>query len=196
MSKTICKRYWTKDEEEKLARLAETKLDSEIARILKRSKSSVKGKRLRMGIQCFVEQREVLFACEIAKLVGEEATSIYKTWVLKGLELKPAGPYRVISEQKLVDFMEKHPELWKASNCDYYFFCRYGWFKDRFEKEKAGAEKYNHYKNIKKWTDRDISRFKMMKRRGMNHVEIANELGRTRRAIDHISKRINDGEIL
>ena len=149
-----------------------------------------------MGIQCFVEQREVIFGSEIAELVGEESASIYKTWVLKGLNLKKVGPYRAISEQQLIDFMVEHPEMWKASKCDYYFFSRYKWFVDRLKNEKSGNEKYNHYKNIRKWTDRDISRFKMMKRRGMSHIEIAKELGRTQRSIDHISKRIKDGEIL
>ena len=100
-----CRKYWTKEEEEKLAVLAETKLDADIARIMKRSKSSVKGKRIRMGIQCFVEQREVIFGSEIAELVGEESASIYKTWVLKGLNLKKVGPYRAISEQQLKEVL-------------------------------------------------------------------------------------------
>lgn len=190
------KRYWTKEEENQLIKLAETKLDSEIAKIMKRTKSSIKGKRLRMEIPCFVEQRDILMGSEIAELVGEHTTSIYKTWVMKGLHLKAKGPYKTVSEKQFIKFMKEHPELWKASKCDYYYFCRFQWFKDRLEQEKAGNEKYNHYKNIRKWTEKDISRMKMLKRRGMTHLEIAKEMGRTRRAIDHVNKRIKDGEIV
>lgn len=190
------KRCWTKEEEELLVKLAETKLDSEIAKIMKRTKSSIKAKRLRMGIPCFVEQRDILMGSEIAELVGEHSASIYKTWVLKGLHFKSKGPYKTVSEQQFIKFMKEHPELWKASKCDYYFFCRYQWFKDRLEREKTGNEKYNHYKNIKRWTEKDISRMKMLKRKGLTHKEIAKEMGRTRRAIDHVNKRIRDGKIV
>ena len=91
----------------------------------------------------------------------------------------------------MLDFMQEHPELWKASDCDYYFFCRYKWFTDRLESEKAGTDNISHYRNRKAWTELDISRFKMLKSRGLTHNEIAAELGRTRRAIDHMNMRLN-----
>lgn len=182
---------WTKEEEEYLAKHSESKSDGEIAKILKRSRSSVKGKRIRMGILSFTDQTDKINAVQIGELVGEHQTSITTTWVKKGLVLKPAGSFKVTSEDQLVKFMKEHPELWKASKCEYYFFSRYKWFKDRLEREKAGTETYNRYKDYRHWTDLEISRVKMLKKRGLTHREIAMEVGRSRQAIDHLSMKLN-----
>ena len=181
---------WTKEEEEYLRKQSESKTDSEIAKILKRSRSSVKAKRLRMGIPSFTDQTDKINAVQIGELVGEHKTSITTTWVKKGLVLKPAGSFKVTSEDQLVKFMKEHPDLWKASRCDRYFFGRYQFFTDRLEREKAGTETYNRYKNYRHWTDWEISRVKMLKRRGLSDKEIAKELGRTSQAIYHLNRRL------
>ena len=97
---------------------------------------------------------------DIASLVGIDKNNIYKTWVKKGFRLQTIGRNKVASEEILVKFMQEHPELWKASKCDYYFFCRHKWFKDRLQREKAGIEKYDHYKDLRRWSDVEISRVK------------------------------------
>ena len=182
-------RKWTPEEEEKLRVLSEKFTKRDIAKRLKRSVASVSTKRKNMGIPCFVEQTELLTGVVISELVGAHSTSIYKTWVNNGLELKKIGGYKVTDEKTLVKFMQERPDLWKASECDYYFFCRYKWFTDRLERERAGIDKGNRYTNTRRWTETEISRAKMLKRRGLSHRQIGAELGRTKQAIDHLSMK-------
>lgn len=185
------KRKWTPEEEQRLIKLCEKHSQSTIARKMKRSVSSIKGKRIQMNIDCFSDQMDKLMVSEIAEITGVQMNSITRTWIKYGFPIKREGCFAVVSEKELVDFMQEHPELWKASDCDYYFFCRYKWFTDRLEREKAGTDNISHYRNRKAWTDLDISRFKMLKSRGLTHNEIATELGRTKRAIDHMNMRLN-----
>ncbi len=181
------RRRWTKEEEEMLIKYSDKMTESGLAKKLNRPTSSIRSKRKRMGIPCFVECSEKLTGIVVAELVGVHRSSIYKTWESKGLKMKMVGAFKVADEKELLRFMKEHPELWKASKCDYYFFCRYKWFKDRLEREKAGIEKYEKNKDVRYWTPTEISRAKMLKRRGFSHREIGAELGRTKQAIDHMS---------
>lgn len=191
MKRKSKKKKWTPEEERKLIRLSETKTQSDIAKILKRSVSSVKYKRISMGIDCFANQTDLLNITQISELTGIQKGSISKTWRKYGLKLKKEGCFSVISEDELIDFMKSHTELWKASDCDYYFFYRFDWFIERLEKEKSGIYELSHYRNRKSWTELDISRFNMLKSRGLTHNQIATELGRTKNAVDHMNMRLN-----
>ena len=185
------KKYWTPEEEQRLIKLSEKHSQSTIARKMKRSVASVKAKRINMNIDCFQDQTDKLTATDISKIVGVQVNSITRTWIKYGFPIKREGCFAVASEKELIDFMQKHPELWKASDCDYYFFYRFDWFIERLEKEKSGIDELSHYRNRKSWTELDISRFNMLKRRGLTHNQIATELGRTKNAIDHMSMRLN-----
>lgn len=189
--KTTAHRPWTKEEEQKLIELSEFKTQSGIAKELGRSVQSIKCKRQRMGVDCYINQTDRLTMSEVARLVGADLASIAKTWRKYGLRLRRNGPLMTISEECLVRFMQNNPKLWKASKCDYYFFCKYKWFKDRLANEKAGLDTGDHYQNKRSWSDYEISRLKMLKKRGYSHKEIAQELGRTKRAIDHASIKLN-----
>lgn len=181
---------WTNEEEELLRKLSKTKTESGLAKALNRSVASVKCKRIRMGIPHCMEQTDKIMGVQIAELVGIDKSNIYRTWVDKGFKMQTIGRNKVASEAQLIKFMQEHPELWKASKCDYYFFCRYKWFKERLEREKAGLEKYDYYKDFRFWTAKEISRVKMLKRRGFTHQQIADELGRSKQAINHLSRKL------
>lgn len=187
----MIKRKWTEQEEEQFLKLSEKYSQTKIARKLNRSVASVKGKRIRMNIDCFSEQTDKLNITQISEITGIQKGSISKTWRKYGLKLKKEGCFSVISENELIDFMKSHPELWKASDCDYYFFYRFDWFIERLEKEKSGIYELSHYRNRKSWTELDISRFNMLKSRGLTHNQIAAELGRTKNAVDHMNMRLN-----
>ena len=187
----MSKRKWTEQEEEQFLKLSEKYSQTKIARKLNRSVASVKGKRIRMNIDCFSEQTDKLNITQISEITGIQKGSISKTWRKYGLKLKKEGCFSVISENELIDFMKSHTELWKASDCDYYFFYRFDWFIERLEKEKSGIDELSHYRNRKSWTELDISRFNMLKSRGLTHNQIATELGRTKNAVDHMSMRLN-----
>ena len=182
-------RRWTKEEEELLIKYSEKMTESGIAKKMNRPVSSVRAKRTRMGLPCFMNQTEKMNATIIAEVVGVDRSSIHRVWESKGLQMKRVGQFKVTDEKELIRFMQEHPELWKASKCDYYFFCQYKWFTDRLKREKAGTEKYDYHKDIRYWTPTEISRAKMLKSRGLSHREIGEELGRSKQAIDHASRR-------
>lgn len=184
-------RSWTKDEEDKLRILCEVKTQSGIAKELGRSIQSVKSKRIDLGIASFTEQTDKLSIKQISDLVGVDSSTIGKVWTKHGLRFRNVGMYKVISEESLLAFMQAHPELWKASKCDYYFFRKNKWFLERLKNEKSGIDRGTHYQNMRFWTCAEISRMKMLKRRGFTHGEIAKELGRTKRAVDHMNMRLN-----
>lgn len=182
---------WTEEEEERLRQLCERKTKSGIAKELGRSKQAVNSKRIELGIPSFTEQTDKLTMTQIANLVGIDNSAIGKTWKKYGLKFRKVGQYKVTSEEKLLVFMQEHPELWRASKCDYYFFSQYKWFRERLENEKAGIDQGTHYQNLRGWTSVEISRMQMFKRRGLSHRQIAEELGRTKKAIDHMSMKLN-----
>ena len=184
-------RRWTKEEEKRLCQLCEEKTKSGIAKELGRSRQSVNSKRIELGIASFTEQTDKLSMKQIAELVGVDSSTIGKVWTNHGLRFRKVGQYKVISEDRLLSFMQEHPEFWKASKCDYHFFCRHKWFMERLKNEKSGIDNGTHYQNMRFWTVAEISRMKMLKRRGLTHKEIANELGRTKKAVDHMNMRLN-----
>lgn len=180
---------WTKEEEEKLIQYSERMTESGLAKLLNRPITSVRSKRARMGLPCFAEQTDKVNCTIIAELVGVDRSNIHRVWVNKGLNMERVGQFKVVEEKELARFMKEHPELWKASKCDYYYFCHYDWFVDRLKREREGLEKHDHYKDFRYWTAKEISRAKMLKRRGLSHREIGKELGRSKQAIDHASRR-------
>ena len=184
-------RRWTKEEEKRLCQLCEEKTKSGIAKELGRSRQSVNSKRIELGIASFTDQTDKLSMKQIAELVGVDNSTIGKVRTNHGLRFRKVGQYKVISEDRLLSFMQEHPEFWKASKCDYHFFCRHKWFMERLENEKSGIDNGTHYQNMRLWTGTEISRMKMLKRRGLTHGEIAKELGRTKRAVDHMNMRLN-----
>lgn len=188
-------RKWTYEEEQRLIELSEKKPQKEIAKELNRSVQSVKSKRQRMGLEPFIVQTEKLTASDVARLIGVDRSSITRTWKKHGLRFFKKGPFRVVSEEALVNFMKSHTELWRASKCDYYFFYHYDWFMEKLNREKSGEDCGNQYTTRKEWSTYDVSRFKMLKSRGFSHQEIALQLCRTKRSIDKMSMKMNQGII-
>lgn len=186
-------RQWTKDEEQRLIELSEHMTKSQLAKELGRSVGSVNNKRIAMGLASFSDQTDKLTITQIAGLVGVDVSTIGKTWRKYGMRFRTVGYFKVTTEKALVGFMRKYPGLWKASKCDYHFFCRYKWFVERLTAERVGADPGNHYQNRRPWTSLEISRMWMLKRRGLTHQEIGNELGRTKQAVDHMIMRCNEG---
>ena len=188
-------KYWTDEEVEQLRRLSKTKTSHQIAEIMGRTKCSIDCKRERMGISDCINTTDGIIAKQIGKLVGQHEKSIYNRWKKSGLPLKPFGAkYYVISEKELVNFMQEHHELWRASQCDYYFFCKYDWFLERLKAERDGTDKISSYRNRREWTTYELSRAKMLYKKGLHYTEIAKELGRTNMAAYHIIKKFRKEE--
>lgn len=188
-------RYWTDEEVEKLKKLSKTKSSNQIARILGRNKSSVESKKQRECITDFTTTTDRMTGKQVSFLVGQDCKSIHNRWKNAGLPLKSYGlRYKVISEKELVEFMQEHHELWRASQCDYDFFSKYEWFLERLKKERQGTDTISHYRNRREWTDYELSKVKMLWKKGLHYTEIAERVGRSNMAVYHKVRMFEDEE--
>ena len=176
---------WSNEEIEKLKYLRERYTSKDIARILKRTPSSVKCKINKLELGGFIDNTDLLTLKQASEMVGVSEGVIHKTWRKYGLKTKRKGSYSVISEKQLIDFMKDHPERWSALKCDYYMFYRFPWFIEKLKKEKSDSQSVNHYLKRKPWTTYDVKRLILLKERGLSSEEIADELDRTKQSIDH-----------
>lgn len=179
-------KYWTEEELQQLRRLSANKTAQQIADIMGRTKCSVENKRIREGISDCITTTDKMTARQVSHLVGQNDKSIRNRWSKLGLPLKKIGTkFKVISEKELVKFMQEHHEVWRASQCDYDFFCRYDWFRERLKAERNGTDTISHYRNRRDWTTYELSKAKMLWQRGLHYTEIAERLGRSNMAVYH-----------
>lgn len=177
---------WTQEEIDRLIKLADKYTQSDIARFMNRSVSSVKGKLYRLQLGGLIDRTDRWTITQLAEVVGMNDGSILKTWVKYGLKTTKRGLYRFVKEEDFIKFMKEHPERWDATKCDYYLFYKYPWFMEKLEKDKKNPtnQKMRDY-----WTDYQKQQFILMKRRGFKHKEIAAAIGKTKRAVDHYNMR-------
>lgn len=185
-------RYWTEEEIEKLQKLTKSKTKQQIADVLKRTPQSVECKMQRMGIEPFNARTDLLKAKDVGRLVGQHEKSIYNRWYKTGLPLKRVAKYRMISEKQLAKFMQEHTELWRASQCDEYFFGKYEWFNERLKAERKGIDIIHPYRKRKPWSPVELSRARMLHNKGLHYTEIAKELGRSNKAMYHVVRRFKE----
>ena len=187
--------YWTEEEVETLRRLSRKKSCQEIAEIMGRSKASVNCKRNRMQMSNYLYETDKITARQLSFLVGQHNKSIHNRWKKAGLPLQSYGKnLKVITEKELVAFMQEHNELWRASQCDYDFFCKYDWFLERLKREREGTDTIDRYRDRRVWTDYELSKVKMLWKRGLSYTEIAKKVGRTRMAVYHKIRIFEDEE--
>lgn len=188
-------KYWTEEEVRTLRRLSKTKSSEQIAKIMGRSKSSVNNKRNRMQMSNYLSETDKFTARQLSFLVGQHNKSIHNRWKKAGLPLEDYGTnLKVIKEKELIAFMQEHHELWRASQCDYYFFCKYDWFLERLKREREGTDTIDRYRNRREWTDYELSKVKMLWKRGFNYKQIAEKVGRTKMAVYHKIRMFEDEE--
>ena len=73
--------------------------------------------------------------------------------------------------------------MWNATKCDYYLFYQYPWFTKKLEEDKKKG-KQTYY-----WTNYQKQQFEAMKRKGYTHKQIAEAIGKSKKAVDHYSMR-------
>lgn len=176
---------WTPKEEEQLKKLCEKYTKSDIARIMKRTQSSVNSKRIQLGLKPFMNTTEKWTFRQIEQSVGLSGNTVSKTWVKHGLIFKKYNNFCLVEEKDLHKFMQEHTDLWDATKCDYYLFCQYEWFVEKLKQDKKQPmEQKQHY-----WTDYQKRQFDILARRGYSYREIAKEIGKTKSAVEHYASR-------
>lgn len=175
---------WSERDTIRLMKLSEKHTASGMARILKRSKSSINNKRRELGIEdSLLERTDKWTFKQITDALGLSNNVVNKTFVKYGLKFQRRGRYCLVNEEDLLQFMKEHPELWDATKCDYYLFYQYPWFKKKLaEDKKIPVQNRKYY-----WTDYQKNQFTILKRRGYTHKQIAAAIGKTKKAVDHYS---------
>ena len=185
--KTYPRKAWTPEEVEHLIELRDKYTKSDIARLLKRSPSSVNGKIQELKLGSLMDNTDRWTFAQITEAVGVASGCVYKTWTKYGLKFVKRGNFCLVKEEDLLKFMQEHPELWDATKCDYYLFYQYPWFMEKLEQDKKQPIEQKCYY----WTDYQKQQFELMKKRGFSHREIAAQIGKTKRAVDHMSMKYN-----
>jgi hypothetical protein len=179
------RKRWTKEEVEHLIRLRDKYTKSDIARILKRTPASISNKVRELGLGGLMDNTECWTLAQVTEAVGAGAGCVHKTWRKHGLKSVKRGNYCLVNEEDLLKFMKEHPDLWDATKCDYYLFYQYSWFIEKLEKDKQKPiENRGYY-----WTDYQKQQFESLSRKGLTHEQIAQRIGKTKRAVSHYSWR-------
>lgn len=149
---------------------------STIAKGLGRSVSSVKSKRLQLGIPCMKDSVDKLNMTEVGMLCGVDNSCVNKTWIDRGLKTKKQGGLRYVSEPDLFRFMQQNTDLWNAMDCEEYFFADKKWFRDKLAEEKATGKQRKSYRI---WNEYERANVRMLWQRGFSYREIAQRTGRS-----------------
>lgn len=120
---------------------------------------------------------------QIRDAVGLADGTVNKYWVKHGLKFVRRGYYCLVEEKEILRFMQEHTDMWNATKCDYYLFYQYPWFMKKLEEDKKKG-KQTYY-----WTNYQKQQFEALKRKGYTHKQIAEAIGKTKRAVDHYNMR-------
>lgn len=172
---------WTLEEINKLELFCEKGYSpTAIAKNLGRTASSVKCKRIQLGLSGMKESIDRLSITDVAELCGVCKDSVNRTWINRGLKTRKSGGMRFVQEKDLFSFMQQNTDLWNASDCDEYFFSGKKWFIDKLSEEKATGKRR---KTSKKWTEYEKARVQMLWQRGLGYGEIAQRMDRTKHSV-------------
>lgn len=171
---------WTEEEDKRLIELSQRYTKGKLAKAIGRSPSAVNNRRRVLGIEPFTDTTDMYHFSQIAEMVGIHHSTIKKVWVKNGFKYRKIGCRNYATEKALLKYLQEHPECYDARKADYYLFYRYKWFIDKLEQDRKKT-----LKTGAKWTDYEKSRAKLLKKRGLSYTDIAEELGRTRKAVIH-----------
>lgn len=177
---------WTDEEVDILSRMIDMGHGATtIGKRLGRTKNCVNLKRMEMGLPTFEQARNGMTFTEVANVCGVHKETVSVCWRNAGLAYKSRGGMCIVQEAALIDFMQKNPQRWEATKCDYYFFGRYEFFQKRIEAERAG-QKFLRYR---KWTPYEVSVAKMMFMRGDTYKAIGEKFGRNATSVVNLAQR-------
>lgn len=129
-------RYWSKKDTEFLVNRYGAMTAYEISRRLKKPYRSVIDKINKMKIGNFTDNMDGLHLADVSRLVGRDKETIKCTWVRHGLKIYKKGRFSIIKEKDLAKFMKENPERWDATQCEYWFFNKYDWYRDKRLKDR------------------------------------------------------------
>ena len=126
------RRKWTEKEVERLIELREKYTKSDIARIMKRSPSSISNKVRELELGGLMENTELWNFQQITEAVGASKGVVHKTWVKHGLKYVKRGYYCLVEEKELLRFMKTFPLSQKENMSSRYATVLHVMFVNRF----------------------------------------------------------------
>ena len=118
-----------------------------IAKKLNRSYSSVRCMASRHGL-IFKEMNGNLSEMDVAEVTGMPNWNVSRLVRKNELKGTRKGACVFIAEEELFKWMKQNDDSWKARDCDYYFFARFSWFKDKLKRE-------NEERRVERWEAAD-----------------------------------------
>lgn len=128
-------RYWSKEEEQYLIENYGRMTARTISKRLGKDYRATLNKINHMEIGNFLDNTEHLHLADVSKIVSRDKETIKKCWFTHGLNHRKVGRYTIIKEIDLIKFMKENPKYWNATECDYYFFSRFGWFQTKLKQD-------------------------------------------------------------
>jgi biotin operon repressor len=156
----------------------------------KRTKHSIQNKVSRLNLGGGLENGEYLTANKISEMLGETRRKIRYFINQKGLKCRKMSvhsnrKYYMIKYTDLIKWMKVNLDSWNAAKCDIESFIA----KDKkWMKEKLKSDKKKPLRKF--WTEYENQRAFMLWGKGVSTKEIAEELGRTDRAVKEQLLRI------
>ena len=177
--------HWSEKDIERLNNLSDKHVSADVARLMKRSIDSINCKRQELNIEGRLLDRTYKWTfSQVAEALGVHKSVISKTFVKYGLKFEKQGRFYLVDEEDLLKFMKEHTNLWNATKCDYYLFYQYPWFMEKLkEDKKVPVQNRGYY-----WTDYQKQQFTILKHRGFTHQQIADRIGKTKKAVDNYSE--------
>lgn len=129
------------------------KSNQELAKRFKRNANSFRYSRYHHNFGTIIDSNyDKLHVCELARVVGKHHSTITKSWIGRhGLKSQKIGErYRFVEFSDLFEFMQEHPNFWKPSECEKWFFENEDWFQQAREEEnrKIRQERWGKFYEV------------------------------------------------
>ena len=126
---------WSEEEYRYLDDFVGEKTAKRISQKLGRSTAGVHSKLYRENRGGFNENCYNHKVADLPGLLGWTKCVSYKRVAAGMIKSKRLGAYRLITEKSLIEFMRERPDMWDATEADYWQFCRYDWFQQKLKED-------------------------------------------------------------
>lgn len=191
-------RHWTVEDYETLRQLwGKTQLAS-IAKQLKRTKQAIISQARKLKLPpCYACSEDILLA-DFCRDTGISRFSVIETFVPRyNFPIKSEKPgkkrfYYYVDSEHILEWMEKHQELYNASQIPIFYFGEEPEWLSRKRKADYYTETNTQSGKFKatRWSIDEINKLRCLIARDMTYAEIANELGRSEKAVEHKAVRL------
>lgn len=193
----VNKKVWSKEEIKYLKNNSYKFSTQHIAERLNRSTSSVMCKRNRLGLFSFTYSNGTyISARNLAEILNKDKTTILN-WIKKYDDFPIDNNKKVVTNaksiifEKVLDWLEKHQDLFLATNIEPYSLG----FEPDWLKRKRIYDKNKEKRILKPYTIKECQKILEYKKSGLSYKEIGKLVNRSTKAIEHKINRMKGSEL-